>query len=145
MNKQLATYQRAQVNGASQRDLIVMCYKGGIKYLVESRQKLEAGDINGFSELIEKAHRVIVHLYTTLDMEKGGEIAEKLAELYAFLINQIYLLNATKSVDLFDGIIGVMTTLKEGWEGIDARNLQGGVSGSVAQETPAQQAVSVQI
>ena len=61
MNKQLATYQRAQVNGASQRDLIVMCYKGGIKYLVESRQKLEAGDINGFSELIEKAHRVIVY------------------------------------------------------------------------------------
>ena len=145
MNKQLATYQRAQVNGASQRDLIVMCYKGGIKYLVDSRQKLEAGDINGFSELIEKAHRVIVHLYTTLDMEKGGEIAEKLAELYAFLINQIYLLNATKSVDLFDGIIGVMTTLKEGWEGIDARTLQGGVSGGVAQETPAQQAVSVQI
>lgn len=145
MNKQLATYQRAQVNGASQRDLIVMCYKGGIKYLIDSRQRLEAGDINGFSELIEKAHRVIVHLYTTLDMKKGGEIAEKLAELYAFLINQIYLLNATKSIDLFDGIIGVMTTLKEGWEGIDARTLQGGVSGSVAQESPAQQAVSVQI
>ncbi len=145
MNKQLATYQRAQVNGASQRDLIVMCYKGGIKYLIESRQKLEAGDINGFSELIEKAHRVIVHLYTTLDMEKGGEIAEKLAELYAFLINQIYLLNATKSTELFDGIIKVMTTLKEGWEGIDVRTLQGGTTGSVAQETPAQQAVSVQI
>jgi flagellar protein FliS len=145
MNKQLATYQRAQVSGASQRDLIVMCYKGGIKYLVESRQKLETGDINGFSESIEKAHRVIVHLYTTLDMDKGGEIAAKLAELYAYLINQIYLLNATKSVDLFDGIIGVMTTLKEGWEGIDSRTLQGGNAGSVAQETPAQQVVSVQI
>lgn len=145
MNKQLATYQRAQINGASQRDLIVMCYKGGIKYLLDSRQKLEAGDINGFSEAIEKAHRVIVHLYTTLDMEKGGEIAEKLAELYAFLINQIYLLNATKSLELFDGIIKVMTTLKEGWEGIDARALQAGVSGSGSQEAPSQQVVSVQI
>lgn len=145
MNKQLATYQRAQVSGASQRDLIVMCYKGGIKYMLDSRQKLEAGDISGFSESIEKAHRVIVHLYTTLDMEKGGEIAQKLAELYAYMINQIYLLNATKNIELFDGIIKVMTTLKEGWENLDSRALQGASAGSVAQETPAQQAVLVQI
>ena len=145
MNKRLATYQKAQVSGASQRDLIVMCYKGAINYLVDSRQKLEAGDINGFSELIEKAHRVIVHLYTTLDMEKGGEIAAKLAELYAYLINQIYLLNATKNAEIFDGILKVMTTLKEGWENVDSRVLQGGHAGSSASETPAPQAVSVQI
>ena len=52
MNKQLATYQRAQVSGASQRDLIVMCYKAGIKYMLDSRQKLEAADISGLRESI---------------------------------------------------------------------------------------------
>ena len=78
-------------------------------------------------------------------MEKGGEIAAKLAELYAYLINQIYLLNATKNAQIFDGILKVMTTLKEGWENVDSRVLQGGHAGSSASETPAPQAVSVQI
>ncbi len=145
MNKQLASYQKAQVSGASQRDLIVMCYKGGIRYLVEARQKLEAGDINGFSDLIEKAHRVIFHLYTTLDMEKGGEIAERLGDLYVYMINQLYLLNATKKRELFDGLIKVMTTLKEGWENLDSRALQNELEGKSAPGTAAPQVVSVQI
>lgn len=145
MNKQLASYQKAQVSGASQRDLIVMCYKGGIKYLVDARQKLEAGDINGFSDQIEKAHRVIFHLYTTLDMEKGGEIAERLGDLYVYMINQLYLLNATKKRELFDGLIKVMTTLKEGWENLDSRTLQSELEGKSAPGTAAPQVVSVQI
>ncbi len=145
MNRQLASYQKAQVSGASQRDLIVMCYKGGIKYLNDARQKLDAGDINGFSDLIEKAHRVIFHLYTTLDMEQGGEIAQRLGDLYVYMINQLYLLNATKKVELFDNLIKIMSTLKEGWENLDARAVQAEAESKGASAGTAQQVVSVQI
>lgn len=144
MNKNLATYQKAQVSGASQRDLIVMCYKGAIKYFNDSRAKLEAGDINGFSELVEKAHRVIVHLYTTLDMEKGGEIAQRLGELYVFIINQVFLLNATKNPEIYDGIIRILTTLKDGWESIDQKALQQN-GNAAAREASAPAALSVEI
>ena len=116
MKKHLSTYQRAQVTGASQQELILMCYRGAIQYLQDARARLEAGETDKFSELLEKAHRIVFHLYTTLDMEQGGQIAEKLAELYSYVINQLYLLNATKKTDIFDIVLKVLGNLKEGWE-----------------------------
>ncbi len=145
MDKKVTTYQKAQLEGLSQRDLIVMCYKGTIKYLNDARQRLEAGDSEGFSEQIEKAHRVIFHLYTTLDMKQGGEIAQRLADLYAYLINQIYLLNATKNPEIADGVIKIMGTLKEGWEGLDPKAVSGAADNGSRQRIAATQVVSVQI
>ncbi len=144
MNRQLTHYQKAQVDGSSQRDLIVMCYKGGIKYLLDGREKLNNADVAGFSECIERTHRIVFHLYTTLDMNQGGEIAQRLADLYVYMINQLYLLNATKNDELFDGLIRVLTTLKEGWERIDNHGIDGAPLGSRASETNAQ-VVSVKI
>lgn len=145
MDRNVISYQRAQLDGLNQRDLIVMCYRGSIKYLVEAKQRFQAGDVEGFSDLIEKAHRVIFHLYTTLDMQNGGEIAQRLAELYCYIINQTYLLNATKNLDILDGLVKIMTTLKEGWEGIEIGAIAGGTENRTIQPAPAQQVVSVRI
>lgn len=119
MHRGLTTYQKAQTEGLSQRDLIVMCYKGAIRYLTEAKARHQQNDFDGFSDLLEKAHRVIFHLYTTLDMERGGEIADHLADLYAFLISQLYLINATKDIDIVDKLIGILSTLRDGWIGLD--------------------------
>lgn len=145
MNGNVVSYQKAQLEGLSQRDLIVMCYKGAVKYLNDARQRLAAGDNEGFSDQIEKAHRVIFHLYTTLDMQQGGEIAQKLADIYAYLINQIYLLNATKNLDIIDGISGIMNTLREGWEGIDLKTVTVPTDNRYKQQSTTQRVVSVQI
>jgi flagellar protein FliS len=148
MKKQLSSYQRAQVTGASQQELILMCYRGAIQYLKDAQRRLQAGEIDEFSELLEKAHRVIFHLYTTLDMERGGEIAEKLADLYSYLINQLYLLNATKKQDIFDGVIRVMENLKEGWEGIGQENTGDQTAGEQQANNPelaSAQATSVSV
>jgi flagellar secretion chaperone FliS len=145
MDKKVISYQKAQLEGMSQRDLIVMCYKGTVKYLNDARQRFESGDGEGFSDQIEKAHRVIFHLYTTLDMQQGGEIAQKLADIYAYLINQIYLLNATKNLDIANGIIKIMNTLKEGWEGIDPVTVASRTDNRSKQQSATQRVVSVQI
>ena len=145
MDRNVISYQKAQFEGLSQRDLIVMCYKGTVKYLNDARQRLESGDGEGFSDQIEKAHRVIFHLYTTLDMQQGGEIAQKLADIYAYLINQIYLLNATKNLDIVDGINRIMNTLKEGWEGIDPKAVTAATDNRSKQRSATQRVVSVQI
>jgi flagellar secretion chaperone FliS len=145
MDRNVISYQRAQVEGLSQRDLIVLCYKGTVKYLNDARQRFEAGDGEGFSDQIEKAHRVIFHLYTTLDLQQGGEIAQKLGDLYAYLINQIYLLNATKNLDIIDSINKIMNTLKEGWEGIDPKAVTAATDNRSNQQSATQRVVSVQI
>jgi flagellar secretion chaperone FliS len=145
VDRNVISYQKAQLEGLSQRDLIVMCYKGAVKYLNDARQRLESGDGEGFSDQIEKAHRVIFHLYTTLDTQQGGEIAQKLADIYAYLINQIYLLNATKNLDIVDGINRIMNTLREGWEGIDPKAVTAATDNRSKQRSATQRVVSVQI
>ena len=145
MNHGLTTYERAQVDGLNQRDLVVMCYKGAIKYLQEARQKLEAGEVEEFSDFIEKAHRVIFHLYTTLDMQRGGEIAQGLADLYVYIINQIYLLNGTKKKEIIDGVVGILLKLKEGWEGINTSSVPRNSTTHATQPSSTRQVVSVQI
>jgi flagellar secretion chaperone FliS len=145
MNGKVINYQKAQLEGLSQRDLIVMCYKGAVRYLNDARQKLAAGDNEGFSDQIEKAHRVIFHLYTTLDMQQGGEVAKGLADIYAYLINQIYLLNATKNLDIIDGVSKIMNTLREGWEGLDLKAVTLPTDNRHKQLTATTRVVSVQI
>lgn len=116
------TYKRAQTEGLSQRDLIVMCYKGAITFLEQAKQAHTKQDFDKFSELLEKAHRVIVHLYTTLDAERGGEIAAKLADLYAYMISQLYVVSATKEIKTVEALIQILNTVKEGWEQLDTQS-----------------------
>jgi len=127
-----------------------MCYRGSIQYLNQAKQKLETGEVERFSELLEKAHRVVFHLYTTLDMEKGGEIAGKLADLYSYIINQLYLLNATKNVEIFESVLKILGNLKEGWEQMGQENSQAEAEGITETESPqlagaTSSSVSVQI
>lgn len=120
----VTTYKRAQTEGLSQRDLIVMCYKGAVSFLEQAKQARAAENFESFSELLEKAHRVIVHLYTTLDAERGGEIAAKLADLYAYMISQLYVVSATKEVEPINMIINLLNTVREGWEQLDTQSLK---------------------
>lgn len=117
------TYKRAQTEGLSQRDLIVMCYKGAITFLEQAKQAHAAEKFEAFSEFLEKAHRVIVHLYTTLDAERGGEIAAKLADLYAYMISQLYVVSATKDIKTVNSLIQILGTVKEGWEQLETQPL----------------------
>ena len=51
-------------------------------------------------------------------MEEGGEIAENLAKLYAYIISQICILEATKDSSQIDDIIIILSELREGWQSI---------------------------
>ena len=119
----VTTYKRAQTEGLNQRDLIVMCYKGAVNFLEQARQAHAAEDFDTFTDLLEKAHRVIVHLYTTLDTERGGEIAGKLGELYAYMVSQLYLVSATKEVATVESIIQMLNTVRAGWEELDLETI----------------------
>ncbi len=141
----VATYQKEQTDGLNQRDLIVMCYKGAIKYLQDAKCECEKGDREAFCELLEKAHRVVFYLYTTLEMEQGGEIAEKLANLYAYIISQIYIVNATRRTETIDDIIKLLTTLQDGWEGLDLSAMVAGAAEPRLQTAMLQKIVSVEV
>ncbi len=118
MNKALANYRKNQVSGMSQKELIVLLYDGALRFLDQANGHLEKKETNEFADKLERVHRIVYHLYTTLDFDKGGEIAEKLGSLYSFVISQLYILNSTKNPQLIVDIKAILSDLRDGWQNI---------------------------
>jgi flagellar protein FliS len=116
MKKGHHAYNEINTMGMSQLDLILTVYRGAISFLTQARTAYDAGNSADGRLLSERARRCIVHLYTTLDMEKGEDIAIRLGQLYAFMIEQLDLAMAQQSVSRLGNIIRNLETIKEGWE-----------------------------
>jgi flagellar protein FliS len=118
MNNALANYQKNQVAGMSQKDMIILLYSGAIKFLDQANEELDKDNTEGFADKVERVHRIVYHLYTTLDFDEGGEIAEKLGSLYSFVIGQLYILNSTRNPGIISDVREILSNLKEGWQSL---------------------------
>ncbi len=112
------TYETINTMSMSQLDLILAVYGGAIGYLEQAKKAFGESDFNSGRMACDRARKCVVHLYTTLDMDRGKEIARHLGHLYAYMIEQIDLAVASKSLQRIDDVIGVLNTLKEGWEAL---------------------------
>lgn len=118
MQRGFNTYKQINTMGMSQVDLILTVYRGAIGFLSQAQSDFEQGRLTEGRTACDKARKCIVHLYTTLDMDKGEAIANQLGQLYAFMIQQIDLAVASKSCDLLDDVKNILGTIKEAWEGL---------------------------
>ncbi|MBK7141051.1 MAG: flagellar protein FliS [bacterium] len=116
MKEQINTYRQVDTAGKSQIDLILQVYSGAIQGLKTGRELYAAGKLNEGYEQVEKARKCIVHLYTTLDFEQGGEVASNLGQLYTFMMGELDLIEATKDLTKLDSCLRVMDNLRQGWE-----------------------------
>ena len=118
MDRGFSTYKKINTMGMSQLDLILTVYRGAIGYLDQAQIQFNEGRLTEGRTACEKARKCLVHLYTTLDMDKGGAIATQLGQLYAFVIQQIDLAVASKSHRLIDEVKGILGTIKSAWESL---------------------------
>ncbi len=132
MDGKLGTYREVDTLGKSQLDLILQVYDGAIKAVMDARHEYDQQENQKGYEDIERAKRFVMHLYTTLDFDKGEQIAEKLGHLYVYALNQMNVLQATKTVSEADNIIGVLTNLRNGWSELR----QTDAAGHVVSATP---------
>jgi flagellar protein FliS len=65
-----------------------------------------------------KAIRLIGQLNGTLDMERGGEIAERLRALYVYILARLTLANATNDALIVAEASNLMREIKIGWDQI---------------------------
>jgi flagellar protein FliS len=122
MEGKVETYRRVDTLGKSQLDLILQVYDGALKSLNQARHNYEHEDFQAGYEDMERVKKFVTHLYTTLDLEKGGEVAANLSRLYAYVITQTYVVQATKDLEQLDSIGGVLRNLREGWAGLRETN-----------------------
>jgi flagellar protein FliS len=118
MDNRLKAYQHTGTLGKSQIDLVLQVYDGAIAAFTAAGECYKKSELTEGYEQLQRARKFLTHLYTTLDFDKGREVAENLGKLYAFLISQTDLAVATKDQAVILGNVKVLRKLREGWSGI---------------------------
>ena len=131
------TYLRGAVETASPAQLVLALYDRALVALHRAGSSLAGGDVSG----IEPAHRelvraqdIVIELRSSLDHERGGEIATSLDALYAFCLNRLIVANVTKDPAGLDDVGQLLGSLRDAWAE--------GVCGSPAVPEPAVAAAS---
>ncbi len=108
-------YERTGVQTADQRKLIIMLYDGVIRFLRKAVSKMEASDIEGAHNYLVRSREIIGELLSTLKPEKGADVGQNLRRLYVYVFNRIVEANLHKDPRIVEEVIGIMSTLREGW------------------------------
>lgn len=82
-------YENSAVLTASPEQLVVMLYDGCLRFLRRAEKACGEGNRVAQSTATSRATAIIAELNATLDVERGGEIAESLRGLYGFLNRHI--------------------------------------------------------
>jgi flagellar secretion chaperone FliS len=118
MDAKLDTYKTVDTLGKSPLDLVLQVYDGAIRAFTQARESYARQDAATGYEELERAKRFLMHLYTTLDFAQGGEVADRLGQLYVFVLNQTNLAQATHDQKRIDQSIAVLRNLRTGWAGL---------------------------
>jgi flagellar protein FliS len=114
-------YRRNLILNATPEKLVVLMYEGALQALERAKIDLQTPGrerSNVVGEQLGKAMAIVGELRASLDMEKGGDISPQLDSLYEFCLDRIYMANVDRKAQSVDAALGVLRTLKEGWDGI---------------------------
>jgi flagellar protein FliS len=108
-------YRENAVLTASPEQLVVMLYDGARRFLHQAAVAMGQRQIETAHNRLRRAESIIIHLRETLDLEKGGEIADGLYALYVFC--QRHLNQARIDCDPFkiEKVSSLIGELREAW------------------------------
>lgn len=108
------------VLAASPNKLIIMLYDGAITACHSAIVHMQNKDIANKGTMLSKAISIIESgLRLSLDKKAGGEIAENLDALYAYMSKRLITANIHNKPELIHEVIKLLTDLKGAWEAID--------------------------
>lgn len=113
MLKAAQAYFQTQVNTTSQGQLLLMLYDGAIKFLRQAKEKMAERDYAQKGILISKAIDVISELDSSLNAQRGGDIAQNLHSLYFFCNTRLLQANMKMDQGLLDEVIKILGGLRE--------------------------------
>lgn len=116
----LNQYQNTQVSTSSPEKILLMLYDGAINFTKIALEKLQKGDVGGKGLYIGKAQAIVAELMNTLNHEVGGDISNRLEQLYIYIIDEYIEANLKNSPKALENTLKILTTLRDTWaEAID--------------------------
>lgn len=106
------------VASANRHELINLLLSGAGDNIAKAIQKIQEDNTEAKCQYLSKAFNIIDGLRLALDIEKGGEIATNLDQLYEYMQNQIIDANLKNTREPLDEVKSLLKTIQSGWQGI---------------------------
>ena len=108
---------------ASPAKLVSMLYDKVALSLKEAIAAIEAGDIEARWRANARAMEILSHMWTTLDIEKGGEIAQNLDSLFSFMLSRLPEVDFRNDPGPAREVLELIEPLRESWRELAKREL----------------------
>ncbi len=119
----ISSYQQisleSEIQGADPVHLITLLFDGAQAALEKAQTQLAADDFRGKSDSLTKAMLIIVEgLSASLNVDQGGEIAERLQALYSYMVARLTHANAQKDAAAIAEVQQLLAELGGAWREI---------------------------
>ena len=109
-------YQTTQISTATKEQLLLITYDIGIRSCQAAEGALEEKDYEVSNRELVRAQNVIRELMVTLNVERGGEVAESLMRLYDFMHRYLVQANIDKDTAKVTIVTNMLKELRQTWE-----------------------------
>lgn len=137
MDNNVAKYLTQQVMTASPERLVFMLYDKAITSLREAIAAIEKGDIEGRWKANKRAMDILEHMWSTLDVDRGGEIADNLNQIFPFAMLRLPDVDIRNDPQPAEDVIRVLEPLRDAWREIAMKGAQQAGSPASAPKAPA--------
>jgi flagellar protein FliS len=96
--------------------LIQMLFDGLTESLSAAKGHIQNNAIEEKSKALSRAGRIVVGLQGALDFERGGELAQNLNELYAYVTRRLFHVNAYNDVAVLEEVQSLIQDIAQAWQ-----------------------------
>lgn len=98
--------------------LIQMLFDGLTESLAAAKGHIENNAIEEKSKSLSRAGRIVVGLQGALDFERGGELAQNLNELYAYVTRRLFHVNAYNDLAVLAEVQSLIQDIAQAWQAL---------------------------
>jgi flagellar secretion chaperone FliS len=121
----LNVYRQTEVQSRSPVELVVMLYDGALRFLDAARDAFARNDIPARRQATSRLLAIVSELQATLDVERGGEVAVTLDELYGYMTQRVVEATVSHSPAPLDEVRRLLEMLRDAWHTIAQPAAQG--------------------
>lgn len=149
--RSLNNYKKVEIETNDPIKLIIMLFEGAINFTKKAKLRMQENNMADKGILISKVLAIVSELQGSLNLEKGGEIAENMDRIYTYARDRLVEANQKNDAAMLEEVLGHFRVLKSAWEQAQSKlNKEEAeisplqvVAGQPAMQTPAPQAPPV--
>jgi len=117
----LRQYHETQVRTADRGRLLLMVYDAAIGSVRDCQRLILLGDMPSKGIQMDRAIRAVGELRSSLDMQRGQEIARSLDRLYDFMLNRMREANLANDAERLEVVGRILEDLRATWSQVIQR------------------------